>query len=433
MRQILETEKITPILDEFDVLVCGGGPAGVAAALASARAGARTGLVEMQGCLGGMWTSGGLTWILDSANKSGVLREILLRLDSMKARAWYGGSPTNAFDVEAMKVLLDDLCQEAGVDVKLYHLLAGAVVQDGRLTHAVVESKSGRQALQAKVFVDCTGDGDLAARAGCGFDLGRPGSTQTQPMSLLALVAGLDPQDVQPFFQYFEDEQWMEPKKRLKAEMERAGLSPSYGLPTLFWIRNDLFFLMANHEYGRSGIDAQDLSDATIHARRELHDLVNALRGLGGIWNCMHLVATAGKIGVRESRRIHGRYTVTAQDLAAGARHPEAVCRVTFGVDVHSTDQKGGTAIEAQAFQTQPYDIPLRALVARDVDGLMMAGRCISGDFLAHASYRVTGNAVPMGEAAGTVAARAVLTNRLPHEVAWAEVREHMISPAACK
>jgi hypothetical protein len=423
MKQFLEPERLTPIIDDFDVLVCGGGPAGIAAALASARSGARTGLVEMQGCLGGMWTSGCLSWILDSANKQGLLREILDRLDGMQARAWVGGVPTNAFDVEAMKVLLDELCREAGVQVKLYHLLAGAVVEDGRLTHAVLESKSGRQALRARVFVDCTGDGDLAARAGCGFDLGRPGNgqslpAQTQPMSLLALVAGLRPEDVQPFFQYIEDEQWMEPKKRLKAEMERAGFTPSYGLPTLFWIRDDLFFLMANHEYGRSGIDAQNLSEATVHARREVYDLVQALRGLGGIWSRLHLVATGAHIGVRESRRVHGRYTVTAQDLAAGSRHSDAVCRVTFGVDVHSTDQKGGTAIEEQAFRTQPYDIPMRALIARDVDGLLLAGRCISGDFLAHASYRVTGNAVPMGEAAGKVAACAALTGCLPHEVA---------------
>jgi hypothetical protein len=426
LNTILEPERLTPVIAEYDVLVCGGGPAGIAAALVSARSGARTGLVEMQGCLGGMWTSGCLSWILDSANKQGILGEILDRLDGMQARAWVGGVPTNAFDIEAMKVLLDDLCREAGVQVKLYHLLAGAVVEDGRLTHAMVETKSGRQALRAKVFVDCTGDGDLAARAGCGFDLGRLGNgqslpPQTQPMSLLALVGGLQADEVQSFFQYLEDDQWVEPKQRLKAEMERAGLSPSYGLPTLFWIRDDLFFLMANHEYGRSGIAAQDLSEATVHARREVYDLVQALRGLGGIWSRLHLVATGARIGVRESRRVHGRYTVTAQDLAAGARHPDAVCRVTFGVDVHSTDQKGGTAIEEQAFRTQPYDIPLRALIASDVDGLLLAGRCISGDFLAHASYRVTGNAVPMGEAAGKVAARASLTGRLPHEVAWEE------------
>jgi len=149
---------------------------------------------------------------------------------------------------------------------------------------------------------------------------------------------------------------------------------------------------------------------------------VQALRGLGGIWSRLHLVSTGARIGVRESRRVHGRYTMTAQDLAAGVRHPDAVCRVTFGVDVHSTDKKSSTAIEEQAFRTQPYDIPLRALIARDVDGLLLAGRCISGDFLAHASYRVTGNAVPMGEAAGKVAARAALTGRLPHEVAWSEI-----------
>jgi len=192
-------------------------------------------------------------------------------------------------------------------------------------------------------------------------------------------------------------------------------------MPTLFWIRDDLFFLMANHEYGFLGTNAEDLTEATLRARVELHRLVDGLRGLGGVWSRLHLVATGAHIGVREGRRVHGRYAVTVDDIAIGRRHPDAVCRVTFGIDVHSTDKSKGNAVETHPIRFQPYDIPLRALIARDVDGLMMAGRCISGDFLAHSSYRVTGNAVSMGEAAGKVAASAALTGRLPHEVAWEE------------
>jgi len=127
-------------------------------------------------------------------------------------------------------------------------------------------------------------------------------------------------------------------------------------------------------------------------------------------------------IGVREGRRIHGRYTVSTQDLVDGARHEDAVCRVTFGVDVHSPDPGKTKAIERTGVRAKPYDIPYRALVAKDADGLLMAGRCISGDFLAHSSYRVTGNAVAMGEAAGVAAALAAKSGRLPHEIPWAEI-----------
>ena len=120
---------------------------------------------------------------------------------------------------------------------------------------------------------------------------------------------------------------------------------------------------------------------------------------------------------------------MTKDDLIAGSRHPDAVCRVTFGVDVHAaTAQENATRpISHEDVKMKPYDIPLRALIAKDVDGLLMAGRCISGDFLAHASYRVTGNAVAMGESAGAVAALAAKTGRLPHQVPWAEVQQALV------
>lgn len=315
---------------------------------------------------------------------------------------------------------------------RLHHLLTAARVADGRLTHVVVESKSGREAIAARAFVDCTGDGDLAARAGCSYDIGRPASGRTQPMSLLCLVAGINPHEVRDYFRFADEKPGVPPKVRLKEEMEKGGCSPSYGRPTLFWIRDDLFFLMANHEYGFMGTNAQDVTEATLRARAELHRLVDGLRSLGGVWSRLYLVATGAHIGVREGRRVHGRYVVTVDDIAVGRRHPDAVCRVTFGIDVHSTDKSTSTTNEAQSVRVQPYDIPLRALIARDVDGLMMAGRCISGDFLAHSSYRVTGNAVVMGESAGKVAACAAMTGRLPHEVAWKEIQRDR-EPAAAR
>lgn len=126
---------------------------------------------------------------------------------------------------------------------------------------------------------------------------------------------------------------------------------------------------------------------------------------------------------MRDGRRIVGRYTVKKDDLVVGARHEDGVTRATFGVDVHATsaDHNKNAAIHATDIKVKAYDIPLRAMIAKDVDGLMMAGRCISGDFISHSSYRVTGNAVGMGEAAGVVAALAATSKRLPQDVAWAE------------
>ena len=215
-----------------------------------------------------------------------------------------------------------------------------------------------------------------------------------------------------------------EAKERLNAEMDRAGVPPSYTRPVLLRVRDDLFALLANHEYGVSATDADELTAATLRARAEVHQIINGLRSLGGPWRNLHLVATGSQIGVREGRRIHGRYLVSKEDLINGARHEDAVCRVTFGIDVHSTDPEQNKHYSPEnRTRTQPYDIPLRALIAKDIDGLLLAGRCISGDFWAHSSYRVTGNAVAMGQAAGVTAALAAKTVRLPHEVPWPEVK----------
>ena len=420
---VREPARDVPVAASADVVVCGAGPAGVAAALAAARKGAKTLLLEQHGCLGGIWTSGLLCWLLDHANKQGLMAELTRLMTERGARTvTAGGKPTNAFDVEVMKALLETVCEEAGVEVWLHTRVAAAVKSEGRLTHVVTESKSGREAVAGKVFIDATGDGDLGALAGCGFDWGHPESRATQPMSLIALVAGVSAQEIKTFYNDLDGQPWAQPKDALRQAMEAGGHSPSYAKPSLFRVRDDLFILMANHEYGVKGIDTRDVTRATLRARKELNALIDGLRGTGGVWKDVRLVATAEQIGVREGRRLHGLYTVTADDLREGRRFDDAVCRVTFGVDVHALDPKKTKGIETAAWRAKPYDVPLRSLVAKDVQGLMLAGRCISGDFLAHSSYRVTGNAVALGEAAGKASAVAALSGRLPSKVTLAEI-----------
>jgi hypothetical protein len=353
--------------------------------------------------------------------------EVTNRLERAGARATHKPHAGNfVYDVETMKLVLEQMCADAGVDVRLHtRVVATARDANNRLSVCITESKSGREAWAAKCFVDATGDGDLAAQAGCGFDLGHPDTGRMQPMSLMAMLAGIELDDIEPCVAGFGDD----PKAALRDQMRRAGIDPSYGAPTLFRVRHDFFAMMANHEYGVSGINTDDLTAATLRARSEVHAIVNGLRSLGGPWSNVRIVATGEQIGVREARRIHGRYTVTMQDLIEGRRHNDAVCRVNFGIDVHSTDADKSKAYAAEnKTKTQPYDIPLRALIAKDVDGLLMAGRCISGDFFAHASYRVTGNAAAMGEAAGVTAAVAANTERLPHEVSFADIRDALVA-----
>lgn len=421
---VREPVREIPVAETADVVVCGGGPAGVSAALAAARKGAKTLLLEQHGCLGGIWTSGLLSWLLDCDNKKGLMAEISQRMTAVGARTLtVGGKPTNAYDVEGMKLLLETLCEEAGVQVRYHTRMAATVKDDGRLTHVISESKSGREAVLGKVFIDATGDGDLGAGAGCGFDWGQPETGLVQPMSLIALVTGISAPEIQAFYNNMDETQsWAAPKDRLRAAMEAGGHSPSYAKPSLFRIRDDLFILMANHEYGFKGTDARDVTRATLHARKELNELIDGLRGTGGVWKNIRLVATAEQIGVREGRRLHGLYTVSADDLREGRRFDDAICRASFSVDVHALNPKKTKAIESHPWHAKPYDIPLRALIAKDVKGLMFAGRCISGDFIAHASYRVTGNAVAMGEAAGKASAVAALGGRLPESVKMGEL-----------
>lgn len=403
-----------------DVIVAGGGPAGISAAVAAARAGAKVRLFEMHGALGGIWTSGFLGCLIDF-DKSETDREILRRLrelDALRGRrpGRTGVKETSfVYDPEIMKMVCEEMCAEAGVEFFLHTAVVAAHrdLSGRNIGTVVTESKEGRRAWRAKVYIDCTGDGDLAAQCGCDFDFGGPGGTNDQPASLCAMVASPHPEMIAPYVvnhpSNFDEKgrHTDSPKKKLRAEMVRAGLDPSYSLPTLFMVRAGVYVWMMNHVYGLKVDDAAGITRETVRVRREVLESARALARLGGAWEGFCVVATAEQIGHRAARRIHGRYTLTAADVQRGAVFPDAVTTSNFNVDVHATTAESNkkAAYSSQGVKAKPFQIPLRACMAKDVDNLYLAGRCISGDFISMASYRVTGSAVAMGEAVGRAAA----------------------------
>lgn len=417
-----EPARDLPLVQDADVIVCGAGPAGVTAAITAARAGARVRLFEWRGCLGGVWTAGLLGYLLDF-DKPGFNQELLKRLDERDMRR--GTSLKSiCYEPEGMKLLLEEMFVEAGVKFQLHTRVSAAYREGGRLTTVITESKSGRQAWKAPVFIDATGDGDLGALAGCSFEFGEEEACPCQPMSLNALLVCKDAAALAAFIHKSDPSKADGiAKDAFLAEIQRTGHFPSYAKPTLWQVRDDLLLVMMNHEYGVPCFDAAKITEATVRARAEMNKIVNGLRKLGGPWEGLQIAATAEQIGVRDGRRIAGRYTVSKEDVIAGARYDDAVVRPTFSVDIHALTAESNkkAAYHNAGIKVKPYDIPLRALIAKDVDGLMMAGRCISGDFISHASYRVTGNSVAMGEAAGVTAALAATSKRLPHEVPWSE------------
>lgn len=417
---ITEKKRRIPVTRSADVVVCGGGPSGFGAAVQAARTGAKVVLVEHAGCLGGTWTSGCLGVLLDHRNKKGILKELK---DELERRNWRANDVPTAhlfmFDPEKMKLLLDEMCGKENIDILLYTSVVGSVLKNGRITHIVTESKSGREAISGKAFIDATGDGDLAAMSGCGYDWGNENG-ETQPMSMLGLVTGIDFDSVKDCVQW-DGVKNRTAKRNLISEIRRGGYEATYKMPCLFYLRESVFALMAVHQYGYKSIDRDDLTRASIEGRREVHTVADALKSLGGRWGGIQVVSTAAHIGCREGRRIHGLYQVTEQDLIEGRRHSDAVCEVEFGVDVHPVSEANdftGTSYQ-RGIKSKPYDIPLRSLIAKDVDGLMMVGRCICGDFIAHSSYRVNSNSVMLGQSAGYVAAKAVQTGRHFTDIAF--------------
>ena len=313
---------------QYDVIVCGGGPAGTAAAIASARRGAKTLLIEQGGCLGGFWTRGLLTWLIDTEQKDGLINEVMDRLER-EADGLRVPSPKRfTADTEKMKLVFETMCREAGVRILYHTMISDAVVENGKIQYVLTESKSGHVAYGAKIFVDTTGDGDLGYLAGADFQLGNHAGI-TQPMSLIGQLTGPEPEDLTPY----DSRKSQGTKPAFTAEMASAGVTSTYKSPLIAVLSEKYkrYGFMINHQY-MHGLCAENLTDSTIEGRAELHRIVDALRQKGGIWQDLRLTSTADMIGVREGRRIRGLYEVNREDVNAGRQFPDGICTVYYFV-----------------------------------------------------------------------------------------------------
>lgn len=408
---VYEAPRTIRVRDSVDVLICGGGPAGVGAALAASREGARTMLVERFGMLGGMWTVGLVNPFFECWNKGYIVQEMIDRLKA--AGAWRRWLFAATFDPEVMKLTLESMMAEAGVQLLYYTVVTDAILEEGSLRGVVIESKAGREAIIANVVVDATGDGDVAARAGCSYEIGREPDGVVQPVTLMFEVSGAEWFEQTEARPLFDKMQATIERERLNISMptERAGYAP--------WIitlpSNGISAVQTTHVYRINPLDPADLTNATIAARRQASEMETVLRKTPG-FEKVRLLRTAPTLGLRESRRVFGRARLAHADLMAGRRFPNAIATCAFGIDVHTPDPDSSRPNRPDG-RSRAFEIPYGCLVAADVEGLLLAGRCISGDHHAHAAYRVTGTAMATGQAAGMAAAWSVRDREPPSRV----------------
>ena len=395
MKKITQTLEV-PVRNECDVLVAGAGPAGIGAALTAARMGAKVTLVEYGGKLGGMWTLGLLSPIFDN-NKEGLNTELREKL--MERKAW-GGLWNLSFDPNEMTLLLNTLAIEAGVDVLLYPSACEPYMEDGNVRGVFIQNKSGRQVILAKTVIDCTGDGDIAARAGCPFELGRAGDGGFQPMTMMFKIGGVRPE--YPSGRILDWYTVLE--KRMKGRYEEFMRDVPFNFPALVKLpREGEALVQWTHVRGKSGCSGDELSQAAQDGLCQVEHAMKYLAEVKDFLGDVYLEELPAVIGVRETRHIIGEYYITDDDLKSGKSQPDSICHVNMGVDIHEPFEKKQTNIPNPGF-----DIPFRSLVPLKAENLLTAGRCISGSFIPHAAYRVTGDCLKTGEGAGKMAVEAI-------------------------
>lgn len=394
MKTITEN-LITPIKDDYDLIVVGGGPAGIGAAIAGGRAGLKTLIIERYGFFGGTWTAALVNPLFDSHRKSGIIAELR---DELIEKGKFGAFWNITYDFESMKKMLDEKIKAAGVDV-LFHTTFSNVIKEGdRVCGVIVETKGGRMAFTSKYVIDATGDGDVAVAAGAEYIFGNEKTGTAQAMTTMFLLSGVKLRQDKPYELY-------ELMKKACDEHD-TGYTIDFDTPYAIWLpAEDFAVVQLVHIRGRNGTDPFDLSKAELEGRARAYETFEFFKKYIPEFKDAELIMTAPQIGVRETRHIIGDYYMTVEDITTGATFEDSLgFKVLFNVDIHDE-------YEQDCKKVVPYEIPLRALLPKGISGLLTAGRCISGDFYSHASYRVTGNCVAMGEGAALAVAKAIKEN----------------------
>jgi hypothetical protein len=434
-----------PVAGRYVVLVVGGGVAGVPAAIAAARSGARTALVERYGFLGGTATAAGVgpfmsSYSIDGATQivRGIFEECMQRMEAIggavhpskvRRETGYSGywkfahDNLGPFDAEALKLVAAEMCLEAGVDLYLHTMFLEPILHEDAVAGAIIAGKPGLQAIEAKVTVDCSGDADVVYRAGAPTEKGRPEDGKTMPMTFFFRIGNLDARALEAY-------QRDHPEERLPFQgiVEAARARGEFNIAKEMF---DVYLEPGGWSWrvnmtkvlGRDGTDTRDLALAEIEGRRQMYYLLEFIRhNLPGAAECV-LVGGAAQIGVRETRRIVGEYVLTGEDITSGKLFHDAVAFGSFPIDVPKVDGIGGSFTAAAAgreggYQVPNYhSIPYRSLVPLKIEQLLVAGRCLSATREAIGAVRVMTPCFAMGQAAGTAAALAAELHVHPRDL----------------
>ena len=442
-RWIEEPARRIPVVRDVDVLVVGGGAAGIGAAVGASRAGARTLLVERNGFLGGVATAVMMTtWNVPSRCLAGISRELFEGL--LKRGGAIDGGPTIPYDPETFKEVAEGACLEAGVEL-LYYTWMAAPLRDGDTLHGVVvENKSGRQALAARVTVDCSGDADVAAAAGVPCVKGREKDGKMRPLTILFRLGNVDIRRVVEYARAHPDQFTADPNFQI-LDLDRGlvRISGFFDLVAEARARGELdkdchyirfegvfpdrgtLFVNTTRVYGRDGTSAWDLTEGSIEARRQMDQLLRFLvLKVPGCERAFRIDASS-VIGVRETRRIRGEHLLTEEDILAGRAYDDTVVKAWrhhgAGRNWHSPDGAEGAPSDP-TYRTmttglQSFEIPYGCLVPLEVEGLVAAGRIISQTHEADMWTRGMYCCVMTGQCAGTAAALAARDGVAPRRL----------------
>ena len=437
---------------ECDVLVVGGGVAGISAAVCAAREGANVILCERDGCLGGTATVGLVGPFMSSFDPEGkeqVLKgfmdEFIGRMvekggaihpgdcpggNSYSAYRIRGHIGVTPFDPECFKETAEEVCEESGVKV-LYHMFfCGCDVKEGNIRSAYFMTKNGIYEIRAKAYVDATGDADLAASAGAPLVYGDKDG-KTQVASIFFLIDGVDrdkvtafaakhPEDTDRRGRYLED---------IVEEHRKAGTFPcGRSRVSAFEAMNGMWRVnMTQYDEKANLLDPEDVTKAEMTCRKQIRPLMEFLKDHVPGFENIRLLQSANSLGIRESRRIEGEYTLTMDDMAAGRSFEDAICTVGSAVDFHSSSKDDGSYDGAYGLcGKKAAQIPYRCLIPKNVNNLLVAGRCLSADQMAHSAVRVMPPCFAMGQAAGTAAAMAAETKQSVRDVSIAALQKKL-------
>jgi hypothetical protein len=413
IRTLTEPARQTPVHGEYDVVVLGGGPAGMAAAVAAARSGRSTLLVERYGFLGGMGTAAGVTNFCGlHANVHGEIRQVVHGVaDDLLQRiahlgglntphALFGKTVAQAYDTAAYKIAADDLMLSAGVEI-LFHALAADVVMDSaaRVQALLVETKSGRRAVIGRTFIDASGDGDLAAWAGAPYVKGDGHGNMLYPSTMFR-INGVDPERAGKAWEVI-------PKLMAQAEAEGRYQFPRKGAIVrpqksgIEW-RVNLTQLANSEGHAMDGTDALELSQAEVLGRQQIAGVAGFLREVPGFENS-YISDIAPQVGIRETRRVTGLYELTESDVLECASFDDTIGVNGWPLELHlkgDVEFRWPKIPESRGFNQLPY----RMTVPVGLDNLWVAGRCASMSHEAQSAARVTGACFVMGEAVGVAA-----------------------------